>query len=217
MNPRIRKLTVLAVLSAMAYAAVFFIRIPFIPAVSFLKYEPKDIIITIGGFLFGPMSAAAMSVVVSFIEMFTISETGYYGLIMNVVSSCAFACTASLIYKKNRTLKGALVGLTAGWLTAVGIMMLWNYIITPIYLKIPRDFVVPLLIPGFLPFNLIKYGLNAAAVLLVYKPLSLALRRANVIQNPYGSTGRINTGIILVSLFAMVTGVLLMLVYKGVI
>ena len=50
----VRKLVILAVLSAIAYLTVFFIRIPM---VEFLKYEPKDVIITIAAFLFGPLAA----------------------------------------------------------------------------------------------------------------------------------------------------------------
>ena len=58
-------------------------------------------ILTIGGFLLGPLASAAMSVVVSFVEMFTVSDTGIIGFVMNVLSSCSFACTAAVIYKKS--------------------------------------------------------------------------------------------------------------------
>ena len=71
---RLRKLAVLAMLSALAYILMYFFRIP---VVMFLKYEPKDIIILIGGFLFGPLSALAMSVVVSLVEMVTYDMPNY--------------------------------------------------------------------------------------------------------------------------------------------
>ena len=47
-SEKIRKLTTIAVLSALAYVAVLLFRIPIAP-LDFLKYEPKDVIITIGG------------------------------------------------------------------------------------------------------------------------------------------------------------------------
>ena len=87
-----KKLTILAMLSALAFLAVFLIRIP---AVAFLSYEPKDVIFAIGGFMFGPLSVAAMSAIVSLIEMVTISSTGIIGCVMNILSSCSFACTAA--------------------------------------------------------------------------------------------------------------------------
>ena len=77
MQTRTKKLTVLAMLSALAYIVMVIGRIP---VVMFLKYDPKDVIITIGGFLYGPMAAFAMSTVVSFAEMVTVSNTGLIGV-----------------------------------------------------------------------------------------------------------------------------------------
>lgn len=87
-----KKLTVLALLCAMAYLLMVTIKIPII---LFLKYEPKDIIITLGGFLYGPAASVIISSVVSVLEMFTASDTGIIGLIMNILASCSFACTAA--------------------------------------------------------------------------------------------------------------------------
>ena len=67
-----KQMVMLALLAAIAYLMVTFIRIP---VVMFLKYEPKDVIITIGGFLFGPMASFVVSLLVSLIEMVTISDT----------------------------------------------------------------------------------------------------------------------------------------------
>ncbi len=38
-----------------------------------------------------------------------------------------------------------------------------------------------MLIPAFLPFNLIKTGLNATLTLIIYKPLVKALRAASLL------------------------------------
>ena len=116
----------------------------------FLKYDPKDIIITLSGLIWGPMTSFIVSVIVSMIEMVTISENGVLGCIMNIISTCSFACTASVICKKKRTLPGAVIGLAAGSLMMVLAMLLWNYLITPIYMGYPREAVAKLLIPAFL-------------------------------------------------------------------
>ena len=57
-------------------------------------------------------------------------------------------------------------------------MMLWNWLLTPLYMGVPREEVVKLLLPAFLPFNFIKGGLNAAITILLYKPALSALGRA---------------------------------------
>lgn len=57
----IRYITFLAAFSALAYLSVFFIKIPLI---AFLKYEPKDIIIIIGGLVFGPVFTILLAVMV---------------------------------------------------------------------------------------------------------------------------------------------------------
>lgn len=103
-----KKLTTIGMLCALAYIAVLVGRIP---VILFLKYDPKDVIIVIGGFLFGPSVSLAVTLIVSVAQMFTISGTGILGCVMNVVSSCSFACTAALVYQKRHRLSGAVLGL----------------------------------------------------------------------------------------------------------
>lgn len=211
MSDRTKKLTTLAMLSAMAFVVVAVIRIP---AVMFLKYEPKDVIITIGGFLFGPLAAVVVSVVSSLVEMVTISETGFYGLVMNIIGSVSFAAVAALIYQKKRTVGGAVLGLLAGIAVMVPVMLLWNFIVTPIYMGSPRADVVKLFLPAFLPFNLIKGGLNAALTMLIYKPVVTALRKTGLVPRRESSDGGINIGVVVVSGFVLV-GLIFVLLIKN--
>ncbi|MBE7030024.1 MAG: ECF transporter S component [Ruminococcaceae bacterium] len=214
MNQKTKQLTTIAMLSALAYIVMWVGRIP---VVLFLKYDPKDVIITIGGFLHGPLSAFVISALVSLVEMFSASDTGVIGLLMNILSTCAFSCTAAVIYKKKRTLSGAAIGLTAGVILMVVMMLLWNYFITPLYMKTPRDVVAGMLLPVFLPFNLIKGILNAALTMLLYKPVSKALRRSGLMPASASTAGssRSRIGVTLVSLVLLATGILLVLVMQG--
>ncbi len=178
MNSKTKKLTTAGMLCALAYGATLIGRIPI---VLFLKYDPKDSIIAIGGLLLGPLISFAVALIVSLAEMFTISETGILGFLMNVISSSSFACTAALIYKKKTRRSGAMIGLFCGWGSMVLIMLLWNYLITPVYMGYPREAVAELLIPVFLPFNLMKGGLNAAFAMILYKPVVTAFRYAHLL------------------------------------
>ena len=214
MNNKTKKLSTLAMLSAISYLVMIVGRIP---VILFLKYDPKDVIITIGGFIFGPLSSFIISILVSFVEMVTISDTGFIGLVMNIISTCAFACTAAYIYKKSKTLKGAIIGLLTGCISMTAIMLLWNYLITPIYLGYPREAVAKMLIPAFLPFNLLKGGLNAAITMLLYKPLVTVLRKSNLIpeSNKKEQQSKINIGVLLISILILLTCILLVLVLNG--
>ena len=194
-----RRLTLLAMLSALAYVVMAVGRIPI---VLFLKYDPKDVVITFAGLLFGPLAALAVSAVVSTVEMLTFSDTGLLGLVMNVLSTAAFSCTAAWIYRRRRTLGGAVLGLAAGMLLMSAVMLLWNYLLTPLYLHQSREAVAALLLPAILPFNLFKGGLNAALTLLLYKPASNALRRARLLPEAAAPARRGNLALMLAAVAA---------------
>ena len=213
-----RYLASTAMFAAVSFVSVLIAKV--IPNVAgFLSYEPKDAFIVIAGVLYGPMTSVLISVIVSLIEMLTISSTGPYGFLMNVVSTCAFAVPAAWFYQKHRTQKDAVIGLVFGIVTMAVAMLLWNYIITPYYMGVPRETVAGMLLPVFLPFNLVKGGLNAALTLLLYKPIVSALRSAHLAE-PSASgkaKGSFSVGFTLFSLAVLITFVLLLLVLIGVI
>lgn len=209
----VKKLVLTAMLAAIAYVIVL---LPHIPVVLFLKYEPKDVIITIGAFLLGPWAGAACSLIVSLLEM-TISETGITGALMNFLSTCCFACTAAVIYKRKHTLHGAIAGLAAGSVVTVIAMLLWNWLITPLYMGVPREQVQALLIPAFLPFNALKVGLNTALTLALYKPLVGALRRTGLVDSQAKPGERSRWGTYVLAGVLLVTCIVLWLALRGII
>ena len=211
MKTDVRKMVLLAMLTAVAYMVVAVVRIP---VVLFLSYEPKDVVITIGGFLLGPMASFVISLVVALIEMVTISSTGPIGCLMNLLSSACFACTASFVYKRKHTLTGAVLGLGLGSAVMVAVMLLWNYLITPLYMGVSREDVAALLIPAFLPFNALKAGFNSALTLGLYKPLVTALRRTGLLENRPAKTSS-RAGVYLLSGALLITCIVLLLVMQG--
>ena len=211
-----KTVAVLGMLCAIAFAAKLVSNV--FPVVSgFLSFDLKDVVIVIAGFISGPLAALGVTVVVSFVEMITVSSTGIIGFVMNVLASASFACIAAAIYHRDRSLKGAIIGLVAGVLCMTAIMILWNWLITPLYMKVPRDVVVGMLVPVFLPFNLVKGGINATLAMLLYKPVVTALRKARLIEGKPGSAKSIKWGLMITSLVLLVTFVLLALVLAGVI
>lgn len=215
---RLKRLCVMAMICAMAYVIVATVRIP---VVQWLSYEPKDVLIAIGAFLFGPLSAAAMSVVVSLVEMVTISDTGFIGMVMNILSTCLFVCSAGIIYRKNRRLSGAIVGLIVGALLTTAGMLLWNYLITPLYMGVPRDVVAGMLLPVFLPFNLFKSALNSVLTVLLYKHVVTALRAARLLppatESVTAQPKSRSVVIAAVSIVLLAVLVLILLMWNGII
>jgi len=218
-----RKIVTLAVLAAVAYllALLFhFLPIPpFVPAAPFLKFEPKDVVIVIAGFMYGPLAVIPMAIVVGMLEM-PLSATWIYGLIMNVASTCAFACTAALIYKKWRTIAGAGVGLAAGTIVTTAVMIPLNYFITPFFMGVPRHVVVAILVSGIGIFNLVKYALVSAITMQLYRPLKIALSKAKLLPEPEegaGSTAKFSSDSILASIIVVILCVLGILYLNGVI
>ena len=179
-----KKMVTIAMMSAVAYllALLFhFLPIPpLVPAAPFLKFEPKDVIIAIAGFMYGPLVVIPISLIVGLLEM-PFSATWLYGLIMNVASTCAFAIPAAFIYKKLRTITGAAIGLAVGVVITTGVMIPLNYLITPFFMGVPRHIVVAILVTGIGLFNFVKYALVAAITMQLYVPLKKALGKAKLL------------------------------------
>jgi len=175
-------------LTAMAFLMGFLRLRGAVPGAQFLTYDPKDVGILLGGFMFGPVAALLMSIVLALLEMVTVSESGPIGALMNALSSASLTCTAAIVYSRMRNFKGAIIGLVLGTVVVTTTMILWNYIMVPIYMPfITREAVVALIIPALLPFNLIKAGINSVLALLVYKHVSAALKAARLYSFELGT------------------------------
>lgn len=214
-SAKTHQITVTGMLCAISFIAVLLGNL--IPNFNgFLSYDPKDAVIAIAGFIYGPMTSVIITVIVSVIEMFTISATGIYGCIMNIISTCAFAVPATFLYKKLHNMKGAVIGLGVGVICVTIMMVLWNYIITPFYMGQPREAIAAMLLPVFMPFNLIKGGINAGLTLVLYKPLVTALRKANLVPSHDDGKKHFHLGFTVFSLVILVTFILLFMVLLGV-
>lgn len=200
-----KKLVSAAMLCAIAFVLMLVSKV--IPQVQgFLQYDLKDVAVVIGGFILGPMYSIGISLAVTFLEFLFASDTGIIGLLMNFISTTAFCFTASAFYHWKKTMSGAIIGLSLATFHLTVIMLLWNYFITPVYMKVPREVVESMLFTVFLPFNLIKGLLNSGITLIVYRPAVEGLRKAGLVEKPSQNPGKkkfstaIVTGIILLAI-----------------
>lgn len=179
----IKKLTVAAALCAIAYLCTLLLHFK----VTFLTFDFKDAIIAVSALLYGPLYGLVTSVTVALLEFVSVSETGVYGLIMNILSSASFACVGGLVYKYKRTFGGAISSVICSVIAVVTVMLAANVFITPFYMGVPRGEVVKLIPQLLLPFNLVKSVLNATLTLVVYKPLTKAFGRMGLIEHKASS------------------------------
>ncbi len=200
-NDHVFKIAAIAVFIAVAYISSLILPIK----VQFLTLDIKDAFITIGALYFGPLSGVVVSAAVSLLELIFGSDTGVYGLIMNFIGSAAFAAVASLIYTRKKSLVNAIISLLCAVVSMTIVMLASNLIITPLFMaskgmtiKAIEEMIVPLL----LPFNLFKGILNAGLVMLLYKPISAALKKTHLSSATVASN-KLNKNTIIISIIAL--------------
>lgn len=179
-NSKIKQLTITALFCALSFA----VSVVLVFRIDFLTFDLKDSVSTICGMLFGPSSGLFCAVVVPFIEFATPTDgTGVYGLIMNLLSSIVFVGVSSLIYKYKKTILGAVVGLATAVCATVAVMMIGNIIITPLFMGVTQTAVIQMIPTIFLPFNLVKTVINASITMIIYKPISITLKRMGITKS----------------------------------
>ncbi len=176
-NNKLRRLTIIALFTALAYATMYIINFK----VMFLSFDAKDTMIAILGLIYGPIPAGAVVVITSLIEFVSMGSTGVYGLIMDIISGLAFCLPLAFVYQRKRTSNFAIIGLISSVLSVAVVMILANLLVTPYYMGVSIGDVVGLIPTLLLPFNLAKAVFNFALVLIIYKPLSTVLKRAKLI------------------------------------
>lgn len=201
-NDRIFRLSAIALFIAIAYISSLLFPIK----VQFLTLDIKDAFITIGALYFGPLAGIVISAAVSLLEFLWGSSTGVYGLIMNFLGSAAFSAVASLIYTRRKSLINAVFALVCACATMVVVMLAANLVITPLFMAsrgMTKQAVEEMILPLLLPFNAIKSVLNAALVLLLYKPVSLALKKTRL-GGSEKVTAKLNKNSIVVAVIAVI-------------
>lgn len=176
-STRLRTLVLAAVFAALAFASIFVFRFN----VAFLTFDLKDAIITLSGLLLGPVTAFTVSLLVAVLEFITIGDTGWYGFLMNFASSATFSVVCAVVYRYNKKLLGAVIALASAVVALVAVMLTLNLVITPLYQGVSRAVIAEMIPTLFLPFNAVKAVVNAALVMILYKPVHQALLAAKLL------------------------------------
>ncbi|MGI6083967.1 MAG: ECF transporter S component [Acetivibrionales bacterium] len=173
----VRKMCTMAILAAISLVLIFLVHFPIFPAVPDLEYDPADIPILIGGFVYGPIAGLIITIVASLIQAVTVSaKSGLVGFMMHVIATGTLVMVSSTYYKFHRNRRGALIGLVLGCLAMTLIMIPVNLFVTTRYWGVPLDVVLALLPTVIVPFNLIKSAANSLVVFIIYKSLRTIIK-----------------------------------------
>lgn len=153
--------------------AVSFVEFPIVPGVEWLKYDPSGIVSLVAGFAYGPAAAVIVSVLGFLPHLFT----NPWGTLMAVLVALTLSVPAALIYRRNKTRKGAVIGIIVGAIAALAMAIVGNLIVTPFYAHMTTAQVVALIVPALLPFNALKFTIHGVITFLIYKPISNLLNR----------------------------------------
>lgn len=209
------KLTVSAMLVALAFIATFCTS--FFKVSGFLSLDIKDAILSMVALMFGPIYGFISVLAVALLEFVTISTTGFYGLVMNILSSGTFAVIIGCVYGYKRSYFGAIAASALAVFYVTAVMVAANIFITPIYFQMPQVAVLDLL-PTILVFNISKSVLNAAIMLILYKPLSTAFKRFGLLKTEDKPSFKFNlkSVILTVVAVALIAGAIYVLVKLGI-
>ena len=180
-----KSLAKLGILTAISVVLVYLIHFPIIPAVPFLEYDPADVPILLGTFALGPVSGLILTIVASLIQGLTVSSaSGWYGIVMHIISTGCYVLVAGNIYKAHKSKKNAIKALIFGVAAWVIIMIPANLFLTPVYLEtivgLPAEVAkstVTSLLPWIVLFNLIKSIINSVLTFVLYKRVSGILHK----------------------------------------
>ena len=167
-NPKVLKLTQLAMLSAVSIILVLLIHFPIFPAVAFLEYDMADVPVIFGTFLLGPLEGLAVLLVTSIIQAFLLGGNGWVGLVMHFCASGALVLIAGYIYKYKKTAISMIVGLILGSLAWTALMIPLNLTLTVYFMGVPMETVQDLMVPYIIPFNLIKSFANSTLSFILF-------------------------------------------------
>ena len=147
-----------------------FIEFLIMPAASFLKLDVALVPSAVVGFAYGAGPGVLVGIV-SAVAHGAITGN-WVGCLMNTIVALAFVIPSSVIYKRNRTFKGAVIGLVVSTVCLIIGAIVANLVVDPIFYGMPFDVVAGLIVPAILPFNIIKGVVVSVLTALVYKSIS---------------------------------------------
>lgn len=165
-----RRVAVSAMFVALAIATSF-IEIPIFPAAPFLKFDPSGIFVLLAALLYGMGTGCVVAILPWVFRLFTNPA----GALMSLMMGLAGVIVACLIYKGKDSVKWLVIALVGATVASVLMSIVANLIVTPIYTGVTVEAVAAMIVPIIIPFNIMKFTIDAVVAGLVYIPLKKIL------------------------------------------
>lgn len=190
----VRKLTMTAMLSAVATVLMFFsFSVPVVP--SFIKMDFSELPALIGAFSMGPVSGVMICLIKNLVNL-TATTTGGVGELCNFMLGACFVLPAGLVYKRKKTKMSAITGALIGAIVMAVLSVPINYYLTyPVYAAfIPMDTIIGMyqainpsvtglldaLIKFNMPFTFVKALFSVLITVLIYKHVSPLIKGTKI-------------------------------------
>lgn len=186
-----RKITVAAMFAAISTVLMYIeFPLPFLPP--FLKVDLSGVAVLIAAFMLGPVQAVIITLVKDLIHLLS-TQTGGVGELADFILLSSFAVTAAHVYRRHKDKKHAIIGCTVATVVLCVLSVFANmFLLIPFYSKImPIEAIVgacqainPAIdslngyyLFGVVPFNLIKGIILSTVTVLLYKRLSVIIKK----------------------------------------
>ncbi|EDU37964.1 ECF transporter S component [Clostridium sporogenes] len=188
-NSKLNKLVKISVLATIGFLLMFIeIPIPIFP--DFLQIDISDIPALVGGFALGPVAGILIEFMKNILHSIFKGSTVFVGEFANFLVGSVLVGVSSYIYKRDKTKKGALVGLAIGTICMSLVAGLFNYyVLLPLYekaLNFPIKAIVAIgnklnpkivdlksfIFWSIIPFNLLKGAIVSLITSVIYKSVS---------------------------------------------
>lgn len=191
----VRNMVQIAMLGAVATLLMIF-EIPLWFAPSFYEMDLSEVAVLIGTFSMGPLAGAIIELIKVLLNLVINGTiTAGIGELANFLIGCSFVVPAGIIYQKQRTKKGAVLGLVVGTLLMVVVGSILNaFVLLPAYaVAFAMPDITPLVQMGnkvnpaitnlstfvlfaVVPFNLLKGIVVSLITMVLYKKVSVVLK-----------------------------------------
>lgn len=193
---KIRKLTTSSIMGAIGFVLMLLeFPLPIIP--SFIKFDFSELPALMAAFAFGPVYGILTCFIKNALHLFVTTTAGV-GELANFLMGAIFTSAAGIIYKTNKSRKGALIGSVVGSFAMAAACLIINYfIVYPIYyvLLIPQNVILSFyqtILPSVnniftallifnVPFTFIKGIIVSIICFLIYKKLSPILKKDKLV------------------------------------
>ncbi|MEX2356521.1 MAG: ECF transporter S component [Thermaerobacterales bacterium] len=168
---KLYEMTRLSLFATLGAVLMVTLSIPIMPSAPFLRYNPGDVMVILASVSLGPWGGV-MAAIMKNVLVFLMRGSNPIGLMMNFIATAALAVVVGYIFRFRPGLPGLLTGGSLGALLAAAVMIPANLLVVPFLHGIPYDVVLSMILPVYIPFNLLKGAISTGLAI----PLFLALR-----------------------------------------